>query len=164
MAVKHKQKHPARVADAQFCFFPLDAPRFSNPGSLGFCHAYNKPDGDQCKADGHSDTEFPGVTMCMSKQGFVRVHGCMWCGETTHARPQCVGPTLPASQVQMTLAEWQKFEPQRMRTHQDARDFDRKTFRQKDGKPTQGVALRERSASRPRSCRPVKRADGSVET
>ena len=119
---------------------------------------------NQCKADGHSDTEFPGVTMCMSKQGFARVHGCMWCGETTHARPQCVGPTLPASQVQMTLAEWQKFEPHHMRTHQEARNFDRKTYRQKDGKPTQGVVLRERSASRPRSCRPIKRADGSVET
>ena len=160
---KHKQTHPAIVSDAQFCF-PLGRPAVLKPRLLGPRPRFQQPDGDQCKADGHPDTEFPGVTMCRSKQWFVRAHGCMWCGETSHARPQCVGPTLPASQVQMTLPEWQKFEPQRMRTHQDARDFDRKTFRQKDGKPTQGVALRERSASRPRSCRPIKRADGSVET
>ena len=133
VAEKHKEKHPARVADAQFSFFPLDPPRFTNPGSLGFCHAYNRPAGNLCKADHHSDTEFPGVTMCMSQAGIVRVHGCLWCGSTTHARPQCQGPSLPASQVQMTLAEWQRFEPQRMKTFQEARDRDLKTYQHKDG-------------------------------
>ena len=102
--------------------------------------------------------------MCISMAGIVRVHGCLWCGSTEHARPECEGPSLPPSQVQMTLAEWQRFEPKRMMTAEDAREYDRRNFQHRDGKIKQGVHLKERSASRPRSCRPVKRTDGTVET
>ena len=102
--------------------------------------------------------------MCISVAGIVRVHGCLWCGSTEHARPECEGPSLPPNQVQMTFAEWQKFEPRRMMTDEDAREYDRRNFHHRDGKIKQGVHLQGRAATRPRSCLPVKLTDGTVET
>ena len=161
-AAKKAEKHPHRLADAQFCFFPLDAPRQANPGSRrGFCHAYNSPLEDKCKNEPHDDEEFPGVIMCRSMAHYVRVHGCMWCGATDHAREECTGPALAPSEIQMTLAEWNRFVPENAATEAAARRIDAQRQRHRDG-AARGTPLRP-STLRPRSATPCRHPDGTVE-
>ena len=66
--------------------------------------------------------------MCTSKE-YVRVHGCLWCGATTHPASSCTGPKLPQAEVQMTLKEFNKFQPRQQASHMLARQADAATLR-----------------------------------
>ena len=154
-----QHQNPQRIAEMQFGYFPRDEPRYSRPGSLGFCHAFNRPGGSICKASEWHEREFQDAVMCRSKTGYVRVHGCLWCGGTDHAMPDCRGPALPSDQIQMTLPEWQKFQPEEFRTAREARDHDARTKTHRDGKMRAGPTGTVRSHSQ---CRADRKDDGSV--
>ena len=150
-AQKIADKNPTAVRAAQFCFFPVEAPRFHNPGALPFCHLYNRPGGSTFTLTHFEDPDCPGVPMCTSKE-LVRVHGCLWCGATSHAASECTGPRLPQSEVQMTLKEFNNSRPRAEANPAMARRADAATLRTKqaDGRLKNKFPWRSNSSLTPR--------------
>ena len=120
------------VTETQFCFFPKHQPRYYNPGSRCFCFQYNKPDGDGCDRERFKDPEFPNVPMCGTFDSDIRVHGCTWCGEIGHPASRCKGPSLEATDVQMTLVEFNKWDRKPKKDWLTARTRDKVIERTRD--------------------------------
>jgi hypothetical protein len=70
--------------------------------------------------------------MCGKDGETIRVHGCTWCGETSHPATKCKAHKLPDPEVQMTLYEFNKWDLTPKASWAAARNCDEYMHRTKD--------------------------------